>query len=78
MLLRAETDALAGGVASDFRTQALADQWAAHCTFYNGCGPTETTIVNTLHRHEPSALLTIGRPTPNNTVYVLDEQGARL
>lgn len=53
----------------------LAEQWAAHCTFYNGCGPTETTIVNTLHRHVPGELLTIGRPTPNNTVYVLDEQG---
>lgn len=62
-------------VAGEPCTQALADQWAAHCTFYNGCGPTETTIVNTLHRHEPGALLTIGRPTPNNTVYVLDEQG---
>lgn len=56
-------------------SQVLADRWAGHCTFYNGCGPTETTIVNTLHRHVPGTLLTIGKPTPNNTVYVLDEHG---
>ncbi|WP_432755466.1 amino acid adenylation domain-containing protein [Pseudomonas sp. WMBT8] len=62
-------------VAGEPCPQALADRWAAHCTFYNGCGPTETTIVNTLHRHVPGAPLTIGQPTPNNTVYVLDEHG---
>ncbi|MBE8593379.1 amino acid adenylation domain-containing protein [Pseudomonas sp. MAFF 301449] len=62
-------------VAGEPCSHALAEQWAAHCTFYNGCGPTETTIINTLHRHVPGALLTIGQPTANNTVYVLDEQG---
>ncbi len=62
-------------VAGEACSQALADRWAEHCTFYNGCGPTETTIVNTLHRHVPGTPLTIGRPTPNNTVYVLDDQG---
>lgn len=62
-------------VAGEPCPQALADRWAAHCTFYNGCGPTETTIVNTLHRHVPGGRLTIGKPTPNNTVYVLDEHG---
>lgn len=62
-------------VAGEPCPQALADRWAAHCTFYNGCGPTETTIVNTLHRHVPGVRLTIGKPTPNNTVYVLDEHG---
>lgn len=61
-------------VAGEPCPQTLADRWAAHCEFYNGCGPTETTIVNTLHRHVPGTLLTIGKPTPNNTVYVLDEQ----
>ena len=29
--------------------------------------------MNTMQRHHPGARLTIGRPTPNNTVYVLDE-----
>lgn len=62
-------------VAGEPCSQALAERWAEHCTLYNGCGPTETTIVNTLHRHVPGTLLTIGKPTPNNTVYVLDEHG---
>ncbi|MDT0347446.1 amino acid adenylation domain-containing protein [Streptomyces litchfieldiae] len=61
-------------VAGEPCPRPLADRWAGVCTFYNGCGPTETTIVNTMQRHTPSAVrLTIGRPTPNNTVYVLDE-----
>ncbi len=54
---------------------SLADQWATRCAFYNGCGPTETTIVNTMHLHDAARQLTIGRPTPNNTVYVLDPAG---
>ena len=62
-------------VAGEPCPRALADQWAAFCTFYNACGPTETTIVNTMKRHYPAAKqLTIGKPTPNNTVYVLDQQ----
>ncbi|MBK5528705.1 amino acid adenylation domain-containing protein [Pseudomonas sp. TH06] len=55
--------------------QPLADRWAAICTFYNACGPTETTIVNTMQHYRGSGALTIGKPTPNNTVYVLDEAG---
>jgi len=60
-------------VAGEPCPRELADRWARQAVFYNGCGPTETTIVNTMHRHDPaSERLTIGRPTPNNTVYVLD------
>jgi D-alanine--poly(phosphoribitol) ligase subunit 1 len=63
-------------VAGEPCPRSLADRWAAFCVFYNACGPTETTIVNTMQRHRPGAArLTIGRPTPNNTVYVLDEHG---
>ncbi|WP_250403651.1 amino acid adenylation domain-containing protein [Streptomyces cellostaticus] len=63
-------------VAGEPCPRTLADTWARRCTFYNGCGPTETTIVNTLQRHCPAApSLTIGRPTPNNTVYILDPRG---
>ncbi|MGW0820083.1 amino acid adenylation domain-containing protein [Streptomyces sp. NPDC002845] len=59
-------------VAGEPCPRPLADRWAARAAFYNCCGPTETTIVNTMRRHEPGApSLTIGRPTPNNTVYVL-------
>ncbi|KAL2835979.1 hypothetical protein BJY01DRAFT_258812 [Aspergillus pseudoustus] len=53
-------------------SQSLADKWAASgATFFNCCGPTETTIVNTMHRHTSGQPLTIGRPTPNNNVYIL-------
>jgi amino acid adenylation domain-containing protein len=61
-------------VAGEPCPQALADKWGSFCIFYNSCGPTETTIVNTMQRYEPRhGRLTIGAPTPNNTVYVLDE-----
>ncbi|MEV5434649.1 amino acid adenylation domain-containing protein [Streptomyces sp. NPDC052682] len=60
-------------VAGEPCPRPLADRWARRAAFHNCCGPTETTIVNTMRRHDPAApLLTIGRPTPNNTVYVLD------
>ncbi len=51
----------------------LADRWAKHGTYYNCCGPTETTIVNTMQQHQPGGVLTIGKPTPNNSVYILDD-----
>lgn len=54
-------------------SQRLADAWAASGTYYNCCGPTETTIVNTMHHHRVGEPLTIGKPTPNNCVYILDE-----
>jgi amino acid adenylation domain-containing protein len=59
-------------VAGEPCPRPLADRWARTAAFYNCCGPTETTIVNTMGRHRTGAPLTIGRPTPNNTVYVLD------
>ncbi|EMD40260.1 secondary metabolism protein [Gelatoporia subvermispora B] len=52
---------------------ALADRWAQSAHFYNSCGPTEITIVNTVRLHKAGEHLTIGAPTPNNNVYVLDE-----
>lgn len=55
-------------------SQKLADLWASHGTYYNCCGPTETTIVNTMHKHVPGQLLTIGKPTPNNNVYILTDK----
>ncbi|WP_191259950.1 amino acid adenylation domain-containing protein [Amycolatopsis oliviviridis] len=63
-------------VAGEPCPRPLADSWARTKTFYNGCGPTEVTIVNTMQAHRPDAdLLTIGKPLSNNTVYVLDEVG---
>ncbi|KAI0057826.1 nonribosomal peptide synthetase 12 [Artomyces pyxidatus] len=58
--------------------QALADAWAEQATFINSCGPTEITIVNTTHAHVKGTSLSIGRPTPNNNVYVLDDNMAPL
>ncbi|QFQ95584.1 amino acid adenylation domain-containing protein [Streptomyces phaeolivaceus] len=66
-------------VAGEPCPRPLADAWARRSAFHNSCGPTETTIVNTMrHHHVDDALLTIGRPTPNNTVYVLDEHRRAL
>ncbi|WDE09404.1 amino acid adenylation domain-containing protein [Thalassomonas haliotis] len=63
-------------VAGEPCPKPLADLWAGYCRFYNACGPTETTIVNTMQDYQPwHKPLTIGSPTPNNTVYVLDENG---
>ena len=62
-------------VAGEPCPQPLADRWSSFCTFYNACGPTETTIVNTMQLYRTGRPLTIGKPTPNNTVYVLDEDG---
>lgn len=62
-------------VAGEPCPQTLADTWSKFCNFYNSCGPTETTIINTaqLYNKSVDGSLTIGKPTPNNTVYVLDE-----
>lgn len=61
-------------VAGEPCPQPLADRWAKFCTFYNSCGPTEVTIVNTMQDYQGEGTqLTIGIPTPNNTVYILDE-----
>ncbi|KAK0388986.1 hypothetical protein NLU13_2563 [Sarocladium strictum] len=54
-------------------SQNLADLWASHGVYWNCCGPTETTIVNTMSRHVVGQKLSIGTPTPNNTVYILNE-----
>ncbi|THH01899.1 hypothetical protein EW026_g863 [Hermanssonia centrifuga] len=55
-------------------TAALADRWATTGHYYNSCGPTEITIVNTVQRHVAGQPLSIGTPTPNNNVYILDEE----
>jgi amino acid adenylation domain-containing protein len=73
-------------VAGEPCPRPLANKWAEFCTFYNSCGPTEVTIVNTVQHYCPCCgmttvspelcpeILTIGKPTPNNTVYILDEE----
>jgi len=62
-------------VAGEPCPRPLADKWAEFAAFYNSCGPTEVTIVNTaIQHHTWSEVLSIGKPTPNNTVYVLNEE----
>ncbi|KAK4170733.1 putative Nonribosomal peptide synthetase [Triangularia setosa] len=53
----------------------LADHWAQHTgtRFINICGPTEITILNTAHIHKFGGPLTIGKPNPNTTLYILDD-----
>lgn len=61
-------------VAGEPCPKPLAEAWAEFSRFYNCCGPTEVTIVNTMKEFSAnSRSLTIGAPTPNNTVYILDE-----
>lgn len=61
-------------VAGEPCPKPLADSWSRFSDFYNCCGPTETTIVNTMGLYKQNNdKITIGKPTPNNTVYILDE-----
>ncbi|MFI7644217.1 amino acid adenylation domain-containing protein [Nonomuraea sp. NPDC049400] len=63
-------------VAGERCPRHLADTWSSFSAFYNACGPTEVTIVNTMQRYDPRRrVLTIGRPLPNTTVYILDQNG---
>jgi non-ribosomal peptide synthetase component F len=54
-------------------TSSLADEWAEGTCFYNICGPTEITILNSAHRHVPGTPLSIGKLLPNTTCYILGE-----
>ncbi len=68
------TDIHTAAVAGEPCPKTLADTWSEKSVFYNSCGPTETTIINTaLPYNRETGRLTIGKPTPNNTVYILDE-----
>jgi non-ribosomal peptide synthetase component F len=52
---------------------ALAEKWAPHVNFWNVCGPTEISVLNTAHLHRPGIPLSIGKPNPNTNVYILDD-----
>ncbi|WP_325894815.1 AMP-binding protein [Grimontia sp. NTOU-MAR1] len=60
-------------VAGEHCEMPLAESWAEICDFYNCYGSTETTIINTAKQFKPGDNLSIGTPTPNNTVYILNE-----
>jgi amino acid adenylation domain-containing protein len=51
----------------------LVKRWAPGRRFFNGYGPTETTIAATAAECHPAEKLTIGRPLVNTHVYLLDQ-----
>ena len=53
----------------------LADHWSKRCRFISGYGPTEATIAATFTDYTSgSGALSIGRPCPNVSAYVLDAE----
>lgn len=53
----------------------LVEQWAPGRKFFNGYGPTETTIVSTISEPlQPGEPVTIGSPVRGESVFVLDDR----
>lgn len=69
-----EVSLLNQGQNTELTIRSLADEWAEGACYYNICGPTEITILNSAHRHVPSTPLSIGKPLPNTTCYILDDE----
>lgn len=68
-----------GGEASNWQLIAKIQQHQPNCEIFNHYGPTETTVgVLTyqidLETNNKSLAVPIGKPLPNNRVYILDEQ----
>ena len=54
---------------------AVAERWARpDRTIFNGYGPTEITVVATISQVRYGEPVTIGKPIPNYSCYVVDEQ----
>ncbi|HYA80211.1 MAG TPA: Pls/PosA family non-ribosomal peptide synthetase [Methylocystis sp.] len=53
---------------------SVAERWTRiGRTIYNGYGPTETTVVATIGEVWPKEQVTIGKPIPNYTCYIVDD-----
>ncbi|KAJ1978798.1 hypothetical protein H4R35_001758 [Dimargaris xerosporica] len=50
----------------------LAHRWAEHCPVFNGYGPSEITIISHAAQVHSGQPITIGRPVPNTSCYILD------
>jgi non-ribosomal peptide synthetase component F len=61
-------------VAGEACPQALADDWAQGRSFWNLLGSTETFLVSA-QEHTVGKPLSVGRPLPNTSCYVLDNAG---
>ncbi|MFC5475604.1 non-ribosomal peptide synthase/polyketide synthase [Paraherbaspirillum soli] len=64
-------------------TPELVQRWSARCRYVNAYGPTETTVLSSAWMSEgedagasvEGKSLSIGRPIPNTTMYVVDAVG---
>ena len=68
-----------GGEASNWQLITKIQQQQPNCGIFNHYGPTETTVGVLTHQIESknnsqSNIVPIGKPLPNNQVYILDEQ----
>ncbi|MBD0323115.1 MAG: amino acid adenylation domain-containing protein, partial [Aldersonia sp.] len=66
------TDLQVVSVGGDASTPDLVSRWAPGRTYFNGYGPTETTIISSFARLEPGKPITIGAPIHGMSALVLD------
>ncbi|MGA9869745.1 MAG: amino acid adenylation domain-containing protein, partial [Rhodococcus sp. (in: high G+C Gram-positive bacteria)] len=59
-------------VGGDVTTPDLLARWAAGRKYFNGYGPTETTIISTFAELRPGMPITVGRPIHGMSALVLD------
>jgi amino acid adenylation domain-containing protein len=52
----------------------VAVEWRGRCRFINAYGPTETTVCATCGEYTGGGTVSIGRPLPNTSAYILDDQ----
>jgi amino acid adenylation domain-containing protein len=60
-------------VAGEILDQSLADVWTSNCRLINAYGPSEATAVATYGEILSTELITIGKPLPNSTHYIVDK-----
>jgi len=53
--------------------QALVEMWAGSTRLVNTYGPTEATVICTFSEMKPGKSVTLGKPVPNYTIYILDD-----
>ncbi|OZF39998.1 hypothetical protein CH296_01470 [Rhodococcus sp. 14-2496-1d] len=61
-------------VGGDVTTPELLARWAPGRKYFNGYGPTETTIISSFAELTPGAPITIGRPIHGMSVLILDSR----
>ncbi|MDO1486797.1 putative non-ribosomal peptide synthetase [Rhodococcus rhodochrous] len=61
-------------VGGDASTPELVERWSRGRTYFNGYGPTETTIISSFAKLDAGAPITIGRPIHGMSALVLDRR----